>query len=193
MKIAEIAEYVWLNSQPIQFGGTDDWDNDLFKKGWSQGKPFRKSWNGAGSGWYWFSVGMSYDELHAVKKPATLPEKGCNIGLLTHENREVFGSPLLCSPVSGMTVIYNGHEANVTSRIRAHFALKNNGTGALGLNHYPLSKKEWVVRFFSTPCFTGITADDRAQIELLMRSYSGRCAVESAWRAKYGWPVLCKE
>ena len=194
MRIEEIADYIWRNSQAIPFGENDAWDSDLFTSKWSTGKTFELAWKKAGAGWYWFSVGMSYAELHAVAKPHTLPDKGCNIGLLAHDNNEVFGSPLLCSHDDEITVVYNGHEANVTSRIRAHFALNNNSTGALGIKHYPLSHKKWAVRYFSTPCFpTNISGEDKARIELLMNSYSGRCAVESAWRVKYGWPVLCKE
>lgn len=80
-------------------------------------------------------VNMNYDELHAVEKPPSLPEKACNIGLLSHANKEVFGVSLLCANESGIMVVYNGHEANVTSRIRTHFALNNNSTGALGIKH----------------------------------------------------------
>lgn len=195
MQIEDIAIYVWTKSQIVKFGETTVWDNDLFKTKWSKGKTIEQSWKQSGAGWYWFSVDMTYNELHAVQKPQTLPDNGCNIGLLSHENKETFGDTLLYVPESpNTTVIYNGHESNVTSRIRTHFALNNNRTGALGLKHYPLSQKKWIVRYFSTPCFNSdISTSDRSRIEMLMNSYSGRCAVESAWRVKYGWPILCKE
>lgn len=193
MRIDEIAEYVWLHTKEIEFGETDAWDETLFTSKWTKGKPIENAWKDAGAGWYWFLVNMNYDELDAVLKPPSLPDKGCNIGLLTHDNKEVFGASLLCANESGITVIYNGYEANVTSSIRAHFALRNNSTGALGIKHYPLSNKKWFVRYFSSPCFTDIPESDKLRIELLMNSYSGRCAVESAWRVKNGWPVLCKE
>lgn len=194
MRIDEVSNYIWSHSQTIEFGQVDAWDNNLFTTAWAKGKPFNNSWKNSGAGWYWFSIGMSYEELHNVVKPHTLPDKGCNFGLLSHENKEVFGTTLLCAGESGCVVVYNGHEANVTSRIRAHFALNNNSTGALGIKHYPLSAKKWIVRYFSSPCFDeSISEEDRAQIELLMNSYSGRCAVESAWRVNNGWPILCKE
>jgi hypothetical protein len=193
MHINEIAEYVWSNSQEIKFGEIGVWDGTLFTKEWVQDQSFKRRWTESGAGWYWFVVNMNFDELQKLDKPQTLPDKGCNIGLLSHDNHEIFGTSLLCTSNSGMTVIYNGHEANVTSRIRAHFALNNNSTGALGLKHYPLSCKKWIVRYFSSTCFTELAIGDRSRIELLMNSYSGRCAVESAWRAKYGWPILCKE
>lgn len=193
MRIDEIAEYVWSNSQEIEFGKIDAWNENLFTAKWAQGKSFERGWTDSGAGWYWFLVNMNFDELHEIEKPRTLPGKGCNIRLRSHANNEVFGTSLLCASNSGMTVIYNGHEANVTSRIRAHFALNNNSTGAIGIKHYPLSGKKWIVRYFSSPCITDLSAGDKSRIELLMNSYSGRCAVESAWRVKNGWPLLCRE
>ncbi|ALZ77345.1 hypothetical protein [Rheinheimera sp. F8] len=193
MQIEEIAEYVWLHSKEIEFGDSHQWDENLFLAEWAKNKPFATQWRNAAAGWYWFLVDMNYEELHDVVKPPSLPQKGCNIGLLTHSNMEVFGETLLCSDSSGITVIYNGHEANVTSRIRSHFALNNNKTGALGLSHYPLSNRKWFVRYFSSNCFTDILENDRLRVELLMNSKSGRCAVEHAWRVNHGWPVLCKE
>lgn len=193
MLIEEIAEYVWSHSQEIKFGEVDTWNKNLFTAKWAKDTPFKNIWKESGPGWYWFLVDIDYNELRNIEKPQTLPDKGCNIGLLSHNNNEVFGTSLLCAKESGFTVIYNGHEANVTSRIRAHFALNNNSTGALGINHYPLSSKIWIVRYFSSPCITDLSVEDKRQIESLMNSYSGRCAVESAWRVKYGWPILCKE
>ncbi len=194
MNISEIAEYVWDNSQVVCFGNTPQWDTYLFKDVWRKNQSFSKSWKEAGAGWYWFISDMTYDELHSCSKPATLPDKGCNIGLLSHENREIFGDALLCTPIDSKVVIYNGHESNVTARLRSHFALNNNQTGAIGLKHYPLSNKNWQARYFSTPCFTAsILIEEKKQIELLMKSYSGRCAVESSWRVSHGWPILCKE
>jgi len=194
VNIDDIAKYVWENSQTIDFGSVEVWPEDLFKKKWAKGQPFEDVWNTSGTGWYWFLLDMTYDELHQIPKPSSLPKNGCNIGLTAHDNREVFKNSLLCkADNSGMIVVYNGHENNVTTRIRSHFALNNDKTGALGLNHYPLSKKKWQVKLFSMPCFQDISADDKRQIEFLMNAPTGRCAVESAWRAKYGWPILCKE
>lgn len=193
MRIDEIAEYVWLHSKEIEFGNSDQWDENLFLAEWAKTQPSENEWKYAAAGWYWFLVDMNYEELHNVVKPSTLPQKGCNIGLLTHSNMEVFGVHLLYSCLSGSTVIYNGHEANITARIRSHFALNNNQTGALGIRHYPLSNRRWLVRYFSSNCFTEISENYRSRVELLMNSKSGRAAVESAWRVKYGWPILCKE
>lgn len=194
MNINEIAEYIWEKSKTIDFGSKDDWPQDLFTKKWVKGKPCEDVWNKSGAGWYWFLLDMKYNELHQIQKPSSLPQNGCDIGAMTHNNRDVFKDTLLCkADNSGMIVVYNGHEKNVTARIRSHYFLNNNRTGALGIMHYPLSKQQWQVKFFSTPCFKEINDGDKKQIELLMNASTGRCAVESAWHAKYGWPILCKE
>lgn len=195
MNIAEIAEYVWINSQVIEFGNSPQWDLELFTKSWSKSQSLTESWKAHGSGLYWFSIKMQYPDLHAVQKPSTLPESGCDIGLLSHANHDLFGSNLLCKhDDDGWLAIYNGHEADITARVRAHFFLNNNKTGALGLKHYQLSNKAWQVRLFSASSFPEtLGISERSRIELLMNSPSGRCAVESAWRVKFGWPVLCKQ
>lgn len=194
MNITEITEYVWENSQNIDFGSKDDWPQDLFTKKWAKGQPFEDVWTRSEAGWYWFLLDMTYDEMHEVAKPSSLPQSGCDVGVMTHNNKDVFKDILLCAAdYSGFRVVYNGHEKNVTARIRSHFALNNDRTGALGIKHYPLSKRRWQVKLFSSPCFGDISPTDKSQIELLMNTPTGRCAVECAWRAKYGWPVLCKE
>lgn len=104
MQIGKVAEYVWSNSQEIAFGEGNSWDPNLFTDKWIKGKQFESTWKTAGAGWYWFLINMNYDELHEIEKPSTLPDNGCNIGLLTHDNRRVFGKSLLCASVSGMTL-----------------------------------------------------------------------------------------
>jgi hypothetical protein len=194
MSISEIAEYVWAHSHSIRFGKSPTRDGTEFTKPWAKTQKPTLTWNSYGPGWYWFHVTMNYPELHNILKPPTLPENGCDIGALSHRNVNVFGEKLLCQPDSdGSVVVYNGHEASVSARVRAHFALQNNRTGALGLKHFPLGDRVWAVRVFPTPCLAGLEGDTKSRIQLLMNSKTGRCAVETAWRAGFGWPVLCKE
>ncbi len=194
MNIVEIAKYAWAHSHPIRFGLAPTWDPALFTGPWAKAQNPTLDWNSFGPGWYWFSVTMSYSEIHDVRKPPTLPQNGCDIGSLSHANSEIFGCALLCQPDDqGAIVVYNGHEGNVAARVRAHFALNNDRTGALGLKHFALSHLAWEVRVFSSPCLNKLSAEDKARFQLLMNSKSGRCAVETAWRAEYGWPVLCKQ
>lgn len=194
MDISEIAKLVWSYSHTFNFGHTLMWDADLFTRPWAKARTPPLKWSSYGPGWYWFLVNMSYSELHAVPKPATLPESACDIGAVSHANGGVFGDSLLCKPnAEGSLVVYNGHEGNVSARVRAHFALNNHRTGALGLKHFSLSQHAWEIRVFSTPCVDQLPDEQKSRLQLLMNSKSGRCAVETAWRASYGWPVLCKE
>jgi hypothetical protein len=194
MRISDIAEHVWSRSHKFTFGLTPSWDPNLFTMPWAKARTPSIRWSSYGPGWYWFSLKMNYTELHGISRPATLPECGCNIGAVSRSNRNVFGEELLCRPNDeGLVVVYNGHEKSVSARVRAHFALQNNRTGALGLNHFTLSHQRWEVRVFSTPCLAGLNDDEKSRVQSLMNSKSGRCAVETAWRAIYGWPVLCKE
>lgn len=196
MNIKELSKFVWDNSECINFGSSNQWDSSIFKNKWakSESPEFFNKWQNSTSGWYWFLVDMTYDEMHNVEKPSTLPDKGFHIRELTDGNREIFGDSLLCSSSDNMLVIYNGHADTVTGRIRSHFALNNNKTGAIGLHHYrSLSIKRWQVKFFSLPSIPlYLPPENYHRLEFLINSETGRGAVESAWRANYGWPVLCK-
>lgn len=193
MNISEIADYVWTHSHRFPFGLTPTWNEKLFTQPWAKARTPSLTWSSYGPGWYWFLVNMSYAEMHAVPKPSTLPQNGCDIGAISHTHGDVFGENLLCQPDTSGCVVYNGHENNISSRVRAHFTLQNNRTGAIGLKHFSLSHQAWEVRMFSTPCLNNLEDGEISRIQLLMNSKSGRCAVETAWRATFGWPVLCKE
>lgn len=41
MNIEKIAEYVWINSQIVEFGNDKSWNKDLFTSKWIKGKKFR--------------------------------------------------------------------------------------------------------------------------------------------------------
>ncbi len=195
MNISDIAEYVWNNCLEYAFGAESEWQEGLFLADWAKGQGINAEWREMKEGWYWFCAKASYTDLHNLNKPSSLPAKGCDFGLITHENQGVFGAELLCEPSEDeWLVVYNGHEKSIKSRVRSHFALNNDRTGALGLCHYPVSAWEWKIRMFSVGQIDpGASPELRRQIELLIKSKSGRCAVESSWRVKNGWPVLCKE
>ena len=71
--------------------------------------------------------------------------------------------------------------------------LNNNRTGAIGLRHYPMSKRKWTVAYFAKNNIQRINKEDRSDVERLINNKSCRVAIENAWRASYGWPILCKE
>jgi len=189
MNFLEIADYIWKNSAEISFGNTNSWNPDLFTvNGNHERIPSRP-------GWYWFLIQKSYQDLAMIPRPRRLPSNGCNISSMTQYNQLLFSMDLLVAPDNEkFLVIYNGHEKKVSNRIRSHYSLNNNLTGALGIIHYPLSTAQWKVKYFTEENFSGnINGADKDQILGLMNSATGRCSIESAWRAKYGWPVLCKQ
>jgi hypothetical protein len=193
MNITEIAKQVWLQSHQFEFGQSEAWPENLFTKTWADAQEPAVPWRTYTAGWYWFLVDMEFADLHSLQRPS-LPEKGGDIGTLSHENAETFGPELLCkSHANGELVVYNGHEGSVCDRVRSHFWLNNNRTGALGLKHFSLHHQRWEVRVFAQPCLSSVPVEMRDRVQLLMNSKSGRCAVETAWRSVYGWPVLCKE
>lgn len=195
MNISDIANYIWINSVEYSFGGKSDWLENLFLADWAKTQGIQDQWREMKEGWYWFCAKTTYSDLRDLKKPSSLPAKGCDIGLITHENEGVFGEELLCHPSKeGWLPIYNGHEKNIKERVRAHFALSSDRTGALGICHYSVSGWQWKVRMFSVGQIDpGGNPELLRQIRLLIKSKSGRCSVESAWRVSNGWPVLCKE
>ena len=161
---------------------------------WGAARKPQIAWRSYTEGWYWFSVDLTFNELQSLDRPATLPMNGCDIGETTRSNLEVFGPDFLCQATDdGLLTVYNGHEKSIRDRVRAHFTLNNDRTGALGLRHFMLHERTWMLRVFSAPCLESIPEALRSRVEQLMSSKSGRSAVESAWRVSYGWPLLCKQ
>lgn len=194
MSITEIAKQVWLHSHSFPFGQSEFWQENLFTKAWAEAQDPAVPFRTYQAGWYWLITDLSVQELQAVPRPGSLPHKGCDISALSCSNSKIFGPTLLCAPdATNKVVVYNGHEGRVCDRVRSHFSLKNDRTGALGLKHYSLQKRAWEVRVFSTPCLDSLQVEDRDRVQRIMDSKSGRCAVETAWRAVFGWPILCKE
>jgi hypothetical protein len=193
MNITDITDSIWKNSEEIAFGNVNTWNGDTFKKKWFSESNIANKWDSVSPGWYWFICNISYEELQDMIRPRSLPSSGCDFGLVSHKNIDTFGVDKLCTFCHGEAVIYNGHEGNVMSRIRTHFILNNNRTGALGIKHYPLSSREWKVKIFTQKLINNLPADIQEQVRRLLNNKTGRCSIESAWRVKNGWPILCKE
>ena len=188
MDIIKIANYIWKNSKSLDFGNENEWNSKLFLEQWWR-KKLGKDYEKYKSGWYWFTLNMTNKEIYDIKNPGNLPIKACNFRLTAHKNVKIFSNYL----INKNNIIYNGHDNNIKKRIRAHYALNNDKTSALGIKKYPLSKKSWKISIFSEPTFDEkISEQDKQRIITLMHSKIGRGAVESAWRTKYGWPILCK-
>ena len=78
--------------------------------------------------------------------------------------------------------VYSGKSKNLRVRAKQHFwGLKK--TFCLGLENYPVLKKyKWQYCYVSIDVLNNNDVTDNAFLLL----------IEHAWRAKNGWPVLCK-
>jgi hypothetical protein len=190
MTFTGIADRLFSSSNRVSFGSNENWHNDIFTARWftnlNQPKP-------NAPGLYWF---LTDSDITNIDRPISLPNKGCDFNQTTRNNLQTFPITLLSrNYANGLKVVYNGHENNVMSRVRQHFSLSNNNTGAIGINHYNLSNKNWILKYFTINDIGNLGIDDSAQNAILnlLNSKTGRTALENAWRVKNGWPLLCKE
>jgi len=194
MNIIDISEEIWSNCKEVSFGDIEKWNDDTFTKKWFIDNDMKDVWDSKSQGWYWFICNISYPELKKIVKPDSLPLKGCNFSSVSEYNFNIFDIDKLCfCDLEDAVVLYNGHQKNVMSRIREHFNLSNDGTGALGIKHYPLSNRKWKVKIFTKESIKRLPFAIQEQVQKLIQDKTGRCSIESAWRARNGWPVLCKE
>jgi hypothetical protein len=194
MKIYDVASFAWDNAIKIEFGNRASWDTDSFQCKWFS-KNYPNVWEkGGASGLYWFLIkDKTMEDLKQIVTPKNLPEKGTNIATLVTKNIEIFQENLCDPDKDGFLVIYNGHEQNVFSRIRSHFALNNNKTTAIGFGKYDISNYDLEVRIFHHKLpMDGLSENDKSFVIKLLKEKAGREAVESCWRAYSGWPILCK-
>jgi hypothetical protein len=184
----EIASLLYEYSEEVDFGTTNTWDNDTFLSRW-----FTKTPPNA-KGLYWFLTDATFNN---IKRPELLPERACDFGETTLNNLEIFSSSqdaltnfLTKQDPNGLSVVYNGQQGNVMNRARAHFALDNKTTAALGIKHYNLSHYKWTLKYFTTNEIDKLKSHNDI-IKKMLNHERGRLALENAWRAEYGFPILC--
>lgn len=193
MNLIKIAEEIWSHRIVLETIPSEKWNNNFLKKKWFDDYP--GIYVSKSPGWYWIGCKVEHEELlhlNLIKKGA-LAKGACEIPSVAKDNIKTFGSNLCRKDEEGCQIIYNGHQGSVLSRLRQHFVLKNQNTGAIGLNYYPLSNREWTISFFTEKHIDGLSLEIQGKVSNLIKSKSGRVAIENAWRAKFGWPILCKE
>ena len=196
MNLITLVENIWDNRTTIDVEPKELWHDDFFKKKWFTDSENDSKYVSKSPGWYWIGCNIEYEELKTLipTDPKKLPRNACSIKTLTEENLSIFGSQNLCSlNEQNCLIIYNGHQAGTIGRIREHFMLNNENTGALGLKYYPLSNRKWTLSYFTEKHIDKLDANLQQQVKNLVKKKSGRVAIESTWRARFGWPVLCKE
>jgi len=192
--LSKLSKTIWENCTEIQFGNAPRWESNAFLKDWIGSKINLSYKQLSGKGWYWVLSDISYDDLLILKKPSTLPQRGCDFGHVSRNNNEIFGFENLYQRKDNHLVVYNGHEGkNVRLRLRAHYSLNNQKTGALGIKYYSLSQFSWKVRIFSEHHIRLLSEDKQNRVKNLINSKTGRRSIESAWRTNFGWPILSKE
>ena len=88
---------------------------------------------------------------------------------------------LISQEGDGIWTVYNGYAANLKSRAREH-QRGDKGTGCLAIQRQKgvnLTQYDWFFEFF---LLEDLGVKDHRILRRLM---------EQAWRARYGWPVLC--
>lgn len=191
MDLQEVAKYVWDNSITIKFGESKEWELDTFLVDWFKRKNINRLDNVAGL--YWFSIEeMSIEGIKSLRKPQDLPENGANFSEIANEIERIFEKNIRHKHDKEL-IIYNGQADKVIDRIRTHFVLNNDSTGALALSKYRLSKYKFKVRIFNIKLLDNKNTKDKEFIKNLLNEKVGREAIEMAWRIKYGWPILCKK
>lgn len=188
MNLHKVANYVWEQSIEIKFGNSNSWDQNTFMKEWYVSS-HPGVWHKEASGLYWFIVmNKTIGDICKIETPNDLPDNARKIADTAKDVVRIFKVEDICTPDNKKgLVIYNGHEKNVFTRIRSHFALNNNQTGALGLG-FNLRVKIFHVHL----PMDDLEPHDQEYIRKLLKEKMGREAVESCWRFLYGIPILCK-
>jgi hypothetical protein len=196
MRLFNLSKEIWKNSTTVKINPQEAWDMDFFLKPWFYNNGYEEKYTPTSPGWYWIGCDIDIQELESIYPTikGKLPKSACIINELAKQNLQTFGSNSLCKKnENDCLIIYNGHQSNVIQRIRQHFMLNNDKTGAIGLRHYPMSKIRWTVSYFAKNHIQRLKQEDRSDVKRLINNKSGRVAIENAWRAAYGWPILCKE
>ena len=192
MNLEEFTKFVWNNSLKLNFGNKPYWKKDVFLKSWVDNKYPGEYKNEPGL--YWIATDVKLETFKKLSKPSDLPNNACDFARTTQNSLNLFKNDI-AHYKSNIPVIYNGHRNKVFSRLRAHFGLNNDNTGALGINYYPLHNYDWKVYIFHKERINRLSflsPKDKKQLQLLLIERKGRAAIESMWRALYGWPILCK-
>jgi len=135
------------------------------------------------AGWYLIKTSTPIDVLKSVeplkseyKAHINIPETINNTLILQYYDIAIMQSD------NEDYVVYNGGAANLKARAREH-ERGNKKTYCLGLSNYEtLRSYKWTFCYVAASSCEVLPSGDK----LL------RLAVEQGWRAKNGWPILCR-
>ncbi|MGE8637686.1 MAG: hypothetical protein ACN6PR_03535 [Achromobacter sp.] len=193
--LKKITHAVWQARQRISFGESAQWNGNCFLQSWVNSVS-PGAWDNS-PGWYWIESDISAVELSGIALPTSIAPKAIKFSEIARENLERFDRSDLCES-RGCSVIYNGQEKRVFTRLRTHYSLTahNSATGALAIGSYPLSARQWTASYFHKGMISKLSTLATADKEMLSTKINAkyyRELVEMCWRMEFGWPILSKK
>lgn len=131
-------------------------------------------------GLYWIKTNTPIQVLENVGAPSSRAH--VNIPVTIGTTLRLAGLAIMPSEDRSY-VIYNGEATNLKARAREHVE-GHSATFCLGLLEYDsLQEYDWTFSYI-TLAELGLADSTSKQLRII---------VEQAWRAEYGWPILCKK
>lgn len=164
MKLKAILKIIETGLQSVEISFTkDDWRMTVPPK----------------PGWYFYQTDTPIEILKNVGPP--VGERHYNIPNKILESMALKKYDAVILPQNkSLYIVYSGEAKNLKARAREHIS-GHPKTGCLALANYDsLHSYNWNFNFTLCP-----SSEDSNSSKLL------RTLGEQAWRAKYGWPVLC--
>lgn len=134
------------------------------------------------SGWYLIKTDMPVSDLAHVGPPRGTHHIDIPETIRTAQVLRSSGIVITQTTKGQDYVVYNGEAKDLRARAREHIC-GHSKTFCLGLSDYKiLHNYNW------TFCYVAVSDCETIQEE----SKLIRLAVEQAWRAVHGWPILCR-
>ncbi len=133
-------------------------------------------------GWYLIKTNAPVDVLKGIGRPKYKAHTNIPETIDRTSKLKDIGIAIIQS-ANGAYVVYNGEAGNLKARAREH-TKGHPKTYCLGLSDYEtLANYKWTFCYVPLSRCRGLSEGDEAL----------RLAVEQGWRAKNGWPILCRK
>lgn len=135
-------------------------------------------------GWYTIKSNIPINALMKIGAPDEKHKAHIDIpATIRINNQGILPKFVIQQKGTDLFVVYNGMAKNLKARAREHY----NGhrkTFCLGLKKYD---SIWDYSWYFDYCTTTKLGFEGIENKMLLK------IVEQAWRAEYGWPILCKQ
>lgn len=134
------------------------------------------------SGWYLVKTNTPIDVLQSVGQPKSKAHVDIPDTIQVMSGLRALGI-IIEQSVNNDYVVYNGEAKNLKARAKEHTS-GHKKTYCLGLGDYEVLRGyKWTFYYVAASWCKTLPHGDKAL----------RLAVEQGWRAKHGWPILCKK